>query len=162
MTGRHTVIGPAHACTGKRIRKQEGIGHAVSVRAFRTHRTRHPRAINGGGPMMHLVLVIAVVFVFAASCLLTFGLCRASWRLPGPWFRFGPVGGLPVGRQPRLLPVDDARRSRAARARAARTSARLPPRGATRIRRTGSWPRGASAAWARSNATCHGWKGDVW
>ena len=22
--------------------------------------------------------------------------------------------------------------------------------------------RGASAAWARSNATCHGWKGDVW
>ncbi|MFQ6192582.1 hypothetical protein [Bifidobacterium longum] len=43
-----------------------------------------------------------------------------------------------------------------------RTSARLPPRGATRIRRTGSWPRGASAAWARSNATCHGWKGDVW
>ena len=60
--------------------------------------------------MMHLILVIAVVFVFAASCLLTFALCRA----------------------------------------------------ATRIRRTGSWPRGASAAWARSNATCHGWKGDVW
>ncbi len=51
------------------------------------------------------------------------------FRLPGPWFRFGPVGGLPVGRQPRLLPVDDARRSRAARAHAARTSARLPPRG---------------------------------
>ena len=80
MTGRHTVIGPAHACTDKRIRKQEGIGHAVSVRAFRTRRTRHPRAINGGGPMMHLILVIAVVFVFAASCLLTFGLCRAATR----------------------------------------------------------------------------------
>ena len=34
--------------------------------------------------MMHLILVIAVVFVFAASCLLTFGLCRdmleARWR----------------------------------------------------------------------------------
>ena len=30
--------------------------------------------------MMHLVLVIAVVFVFAASCLLTFGLCRAATR----------------------------------------------------------------------------------
>lgn len=74
MTGRHTVIGPAHACTDKRIRKQEGIGHAVSVRAFRTHRTRHPRAINGGGPMMRLVLVIA------ASCLLTFALCRAATR----------------------------------------------------------------------------------
>lgn len=28
--------------------------------------------------MMHLILVIAVVFVFAASCLLTFGLCRAA------------------------------------------------------------------------------------
>ena len=34
----------------------------------------------GGGPMMHLILVIAVVFVFAASCLLTFGLCRAATR----------------------------------------------------------------------------------
>ena len=77
MTGRHTVIGPAHACTDKRIRKQEGIGHAVSVRAFRTHRTR---AINGGGPMMHLVLVIAVVIILAASCLLTFALCRAATR----------------------------------------------------------------------------------
>ena len=80
MTGRHTVIGPAHACTDKRIRKQEGIGHAVSVRAFRTHRTRHPRAINGGGPMMHLVLVIAVVIILAVSCLLTFALCRAATR----------------------------------------------------------------------------------
>lgn len=32
--------------------------------------------------MMHLILVIAVVFVFvfAASCLLTFGLCRAATR----------------------------------------------------------------------------------
>lgn len=39
-----------------------------------------PRAINGGGPMMHLVLVIAVVFVFAASYLLTFALCRAATR----------------------------------------------------------------------------------
>ena len=80
MTGRHTIIGPAHACTGKRIRKQEGIGHAVSVRAFRTHRTRHPRAINGGGPMMHLILVIAVVIILAASYLLTFALCRAATR----------------------------------------------------------------------------------
>lgn len=82
MTGRHTVIGPAHACTDKQIRKQEGIGHAVSVRAFRTHRTRHPRAINGGGPMMHLVLVIAVVIILAASYLLmlTFALCRAATR----------------------------------------------------------------------------------
>lgn len=33
-----------------------------------------------GGPMMHLILVIAVVFVFAASCLLTFALCRAATR----------------------------------------------------------------------------------
>ena len=80
MTGRHTVIGPAHACTGKRIRKQEGIGHVVSVRGFRTHRTRHPRAINGGGPMMHLILVIAVVIILAAPYLLTFALCRAATR----------------------------------------------------------------------------------
>ncbi len=36
--------------------------------------------INGGGPMMHLILVIAVVFVFAASCLMTFALCRAATR----------------------------------------------------------------------------------
>lgn len=28
--------------------------------------------------MMHLILVIAVVFVFAASYLLTFALCRAA------------------------------------------------------------------------------------
>ena len=34
----------------------------------------------GGGPMMHLVLVIAVVFVLAASYLLTFALCRAATR----------------------------------------------------------------------------------
>lgn len=33
------------------------------------------------GPMMHLILVIAVVFVFAASCLMTFALCRAATRL---------------------------------------------------------------------------------
>lgn len=39
-----------------------------------------PRAIDGGGPMMHLILVIAVVFVFAASCLMTFALCRAATR----------------------------------------------------------------------------------
>lgn len=32
------------------------------------------------GPMMHLILVIAVVFVFAASYLLTFALCRAATR----------------------------------------------------------------------------------
>lgn len=30
--------------------------------------------------MMHLILVIAVVFVFAAFCLLTFALCRAATR----------------------------------------------------------------------------------
>ena len=30
--------------------------------------------------LVHLILVIAVVFVFAASCLLTFGLCRAATR----------------------------------------------------------------------------------
>lgn len=30
--------------------------------------------------MMHLILVIAVVFVFAASCLMTFALCRAATR----------------------------------------------------------------------------------
>lgn len=30
--------------------------------------------------MMHLILVIAVVFVFAASCLPTFALCRAATR----------------------------------------------------------------------------------
>lgn len=30
--------------------------------------------------MMHLILVIAVVFVFAASYLLTFALCRAATR----------------------------------------------------------------------------------
>lgn len=35
---------------------------------------------DGGGPMMHLILVIAVVFVFAASCLMTFALCRAATR----------------------------------------------------------------------------------
>lgn len=28
--------------------------------------------------MMHLILVIAVVSVFAASCLMTFALCRAA------------------------------------------------------------------------------------
>ena len=33
-----------------------------------------------GGPMMHLVLVIAVVIILAASCLLTFALCRAATR----------------------------------------------------------------------------------
>lgn len=30
--------------------------------------------------MMHLILVFAVVSVFAASCLLTFALCRAATR----------------------------------------------------------------------------------
>ena len=39
-----------------------------------------PRAIDGGGPMMHLILVIAVVIILAASCLLTFALCRAATR----------------------------------------------------------------------------------
>lgn len=33
-----------------------------------------------GGPMMHLVLVIAVVIILAVSCLLTFALCRAATR----------------------------------------------------------------------------------
>lgn len=33
-----------------------------------------------GGPMMHLVLVIAVVIILAASYLLTFALCRAATR----------------------------------------------------------------------------------
>ena len=37
-------------------------------------------SLAGGGPMMHLILVIAVVFVFAASCLMTFALCRAATR----------------------------------------------------------------------------------
>lgn len=60
---------------------------AVAVPASgRRHRvSRGPsaglsRAIDGGGPMMHLILVIAVVFVFAASCLMTFALCRAATR----------------------------------------------------------------------------------
>lgn len=39
-----------------------------------------PRAIDGGGPMMHLILVIAVVIILAASYLLTFALCRAAAR----------------------------------------------------------------------------------
>ena len=30
--------------------------------------------------MMHLILVIAGVFVFAAACLMTFALCRAATR----------------------------------------------------------------------------------
>ena len=30
--------------------------------------------------MMHLILVIAVVIILAASCLLTFALCRAATR----------------------------------------------------------------------------------
>lgn len=30
--------------------------------------------------MMHLILAHAVVFVFAASCLMTFALCRAATR----------------------------------------------------------------------------------
>ena len=30
--------------------------------------------------MMHLVLVIAVVIILAASCLMTFALCRAATR----------------------------------------------------------------------------------
>ena len=30
--------------------------------------------------MMHLVLVIAIVIILAASCLLTFALCRAATR----------------------------------------------------------------------------------
>ena len=58
---------------------------AVPASGSRHRASRGPsaglsRAIDGGGPMMHLILVIAVVFVFAASCLLTFGLCRAATR----------------------------------------------------------------------------------
>ena len=30
--------------------------------------------------MMHLILVIAIVIILAASCLLTFALCRAATR----------------------------------------------------------------------------------
>lgn len=50
--------------------------------------------------MMHLILVIAVVFVFAASCLMTFALCRAATRrdmLEARWReeRAGRHGGFP-------------------------------------------------------------------
>lgn len=49
--------------------------------------------------MMHLILVIAVVFVFAASCLMTFALCRAATRrdmLEARWLeRAGRHGGFP-------------------------------------------------------------------
>ena len=38
------------------------------------------RLADGGGPMMHLILVIAVVIILAASYLLTFALCRAATR----------------------------------------------------------------------------------
>lgn len=52
----------------------------LAVACFRGPSAGLPRAIDGGGPMMHLILVIAVVFVFAASCLMTFALCRAATR----------------------------------------------------------------------------------
>ena len=39
-----------------------------------------PSRDQWGGPMMHLVLVIAIVIILAASCLLTFALCRAATR----------------------------------------------------------------------------------
>ena len=68
--------------------------------------------------MMHLVLVIAVVFVFAASCLLTFALCRAATRRDMLEARWREESAGSVGEE--------------------------------------------SHESARSNATCHGWKGDVW
>lgn len=54
----------------------------------------------GGGPMMHLILVIAVVIILAASYLLTFALCRAATRrdmLEARWREesAGSVGGFP-------------------------------------------------------------------
>lgn len=47
--------------------------------------------------MMHLILVIAIVIILAASCLLTFALCRAATRrdmLEARWReeRAGSVG----------------------------------------------------------------------
>lgn len=45
--------------------------------------------------MMHLILVIAVVFVFAASCLMTFALCRAATRRDITLERAGRHGGFP-------------------------------------------------------------------
>ena len=53
---------------------------AVRHRASRGPSAGLPRAIDGGGPMMHLILVIAVVIILAASYLLTFALCRAATR----------------------------------------------------------------------------------
>ena len=49
--------------------------------------------------MMHLILVIAVVIILAASYLLTFALCRAATRreLPGvqpPRLAWGATPGL--------------------------------------------------------------------
>ena len=73
--------------------------------------------------MMHLILVIAVVFVFAASCLMTFALCRAATRrdmLEARW-REESAGYLsmmldvPVPRVPMLRArLQDSRRGGAA------------------------------------------------
>ena len=46
--------------------------------------------------MMHLILVIAVVFVLAASYLLTFALCRAATRRDMLEARAGRHGGFPA------------------------------------------------------------------
>ena len=56
------------------------VGIVLLHRASRGPSAGLPRAINGGGPMMHLILVIAVVIILAASYLLTFALCRAATR----------------------------------------------------------------------------------
>lgn len=73
--------------------------------------------------MMHLVLVIAVVIILAASCLLTFALCRAATRrdmLEARW-REESAGYLsmmldvPVPRVPMLRArLQDSRRGGAA------------------------------------------------
>ena len=73
--------------------------------------------------MMHLILVIAVVFVFAASCLLTFALCRAATRrdmLEARWreesaFYLSMMLDVPVPRVPMLRArLQDSRRGGAA------------------------------------------------
>lgn len=57
---------------------------AVPASGSRHRASRGPSAglsrDRWGGPMMHLILVIAVVIILAASYLLTFALCRAATR----------------------------------------------------------------------------------
>ena len=76
--------------------------------------------------MMHLILVIAVVFVLAASYLLTFALCRAATRrdmLEARWreesagydFYLSMMLDVPVPRVPMLRArLQDSRRGGAA------------------------------------------------